>query len=53
MSDLLFWTLSHGARQTDHPTVTYIDQLCYDTECLPNDIVTLIRDQDGWHGIDY
>lgn len=29
------------------PTLT-----SYDTECLPNDIVTLIRDQDGWHSID-
>lgn len=47
VSDLLFWTPSHGVRQVARHAPTDTDQLCYDTEGLHNDRLTLMQDRDG------
>ena len=47
-SDLLLWSPNHGKRRVGHPAINYIDQLCRDTECLPNNLSALLQDQDGW-----
>ena len=38
-----------GKRQVGRPAITCIDQLCRDTECLPNDLPALLQDRDGWN----
>ena len=47
-ADLLRWSPNHGKRRAGNPAITYIDQLCRDTECLPNDFLALLQDRDGW-----
>ena len=47
-SDLLLWSPNYGKRRVGRPAITYIDQLCRDTGCLPNDLPTLLQDRDGW-----
>ena len=41
-NDLLLWSLNHGKRRVGRPAITYIDQLCRDTGCLPNDLPALV-----------
>ena len=49
-SDLLLWTPHHGHQtQVGRPKITYIDELCRDTRCLPEYLPTLMHDRDGWH----
>lgn len=38
-SDIVFWTRSHETNRFRRPVTTYIAQLCYYTESLPNDQV--------------
>ena len=45
---LLLWSPSCGRRRVGHPAITYIDQLCRDKGCLPNDLPALLQDCDGW-----
>ena len=46
--DLLLWSPNHGKRRVDRrPAITYIDQLCRDARCLPNDLPALLQDRDG------
>ena len=47
-SDLLLWSPNHGKRRVGRPAITYIDQLCRDTGCLPNDLPALVQDRNGW-----
>ena len=47
--DLLLWSPNHGKRRVGRPAITYIDQLCRDTECLPKDLPALLQDLDGWN----
>ena len=46
---LLLWSPSRGRRRVGHPAITYIDQICRDKGCLPNDLPALLQDCDGWH----
>ena len=45
--DLLLWSPNHGTRWVGRPAITYIDQLCRDAGCLPNDLPALLQDRDG------
>ena len=38
ISDVLPWTPSYGRRKTERPPRTYIQQLCQDTGCSPEDL---------------
>ena len=38
ISDVLLWTPSHGRAKAERPTRTYIQQLCEDTGCSPEDL---------------
>ena len=45
---LLLWSPSRGRRRVGHPAITYIDQLCRDKGCPPNNLPALLQDGDGW-----
>lgn len=47
VSDLLFWSLSDGARQVARHAPTDTDQLCHDTKGLHNDRATLMQNLDA------
>ena len=38
MSDIRLWTPSHGPAKAGRPTRTYIQQLCADIGCSPEDL---------------
>ena len=38
ISDVLLWTPTHGCARVGRPARTYIQQLCEDTECNPEDL---------------
>ena len=38
ISDVLLWTSSHGRAKAGRPARTYIQQLCADTGCSPEDL---------------
>ena len=38
ISDVLLWTPSHGRAKTGRPARNYIQQLCADTGCCPEDL---------------
>ena len=46
--DVLLWTPKHGHTRVGRPSKTYINQLCEDTECLPEDLPNAMDDRDGW-----
>ena len=49
--NLLLWspkTPNYGKWRAGCPAITYIDQLCRDKGCLPNDLPALLQDRDGW-----
>ena len=48
VSDVLLWTLPHGRAKLWHPARTYIQQLCADTGCSPEDLPKEIDDREGW-----
>ena len=48
-SELLLWSPDHGKRRVGCPTITYINQPCRDTGCLPNALPALLKDRDGWN----
>ena len=48
--DLLLWTPLHGRAKAGRPARTYIQQLCADTECSPEDLPEAIDDREGWRG---
>ena len=47
ISDVLLWTLSYGRTKAGRPAWTYIQQLCEDTRCSPEDLPELINDREG------
>ena len=47
-SDVLPWTPSHGRAKAGRPTKTYIQQLCEDTGCSPEDLPETIKDREEW-----
>ena len=45
ISDLLLWTPTHGRAKAGRPAWTYIQQLCEDTGCCPEDLPELMNDR--------
>ena len=48
VSDVLLWTLSHGRAKAGRPARTYMQQLCADTVCSPEDQPKAMDDREGW-----
>ena len=48
ISDVLLWTSSHGRAKAGQLARTYIQQLCVDTGCSPEDLPEAIDDREGW-----
>ena len=48
ISDVLLWTHSHGWAKAGWPARTYIQQLCEDTGCSPEDLPEAMNDREGW-----
>ena len=47
VSDVLLWTPSHGRAKVGRPARTYIQQLCADTGCSPEDLPEAMEDREG------
>ena len=47
ISDVLLWTPSHGQAKAGRPARTYIQQLCADTRCSPEDLPEAMDDREG------
>ena len=45
ISDVLLWTPTHGRAKTGRPARTYIQQLCEDTGCCPEDLPEEMNDR--------
>ena len=48
ISDVLLWNPSHGRAKVGKQTRTYIQQLCADMECSPEDLTEVMDDREGW-----
>ena len=48
ISDVLLWTSSHGRAKAGQPAWTYVQQLCENTGCSPEDLLEAINDREGW-----
>ena len=48
ISDILLWTPSHGRAKAGQPARTYIQQLCEDTGCSPDDLPEAMNDWEEW-----
>ena len=48
ISDVLRWTPSQGRAKAGRPARTYIQQLCVDTGCSPEDLPKAMDDREGW-----
>ena len=48
ISDVLLWTLSHGRAKSGRPARTYIQQLCEDTGCSPEDLLEAMNNRESW-----
>ena len=48
ISDVLLWTPTHGRAKAGRPARTYIQQLCEDTGCCPEDLPGAMNDREGW-----
>ena len=46
--DVLLWTPTHGRAKAGRPTRTYIQQLCGDTGCCPEDLAEAMNDREKW-----
>ena len=46
--DVLLWTPTHGRAKTGRPARTYIQQLCEDTRCCPEDLPRAMNDREEW-----
>ena len=46
--DVLLWTPSHGLAKAGRPARTYIQQLCEDTGCSPEDQPDEMNDWESW-----
>ena len=44
--DVLLWTPTHGRAKAGRPARTYIQQLCEDTECCPEDLLEAMNDRE-------
>ena len=48
ISHVLLWTPSHGRAKAGRPGRSYIQQLCADTGCNPEELTEAMDDIDGW-----
>ena len=48
ISDVLLWTPTHGRAKAGRPARTYIQQLCEDTGCCPEDLPEAMNDMEKW-----
>ena len=48
ISNILLWTLTYGRAKAGRPARTYIQQLCEDTGCGPEDQPELMNDREKW-----
>ena len=48
ISDLLLWTPTHGRAKAGRPARIYIQQLCEDTGCCPEDLPEAMNDREEW-----
>ena len=46
--DVLLWTPTYGQAKAGRPARTYIQQLCEDTECSPEDLPEAMNDREKW-----
>ena len=46
--DVLLWTPTHGRAKAGRPARTYIQQLCEDTGCCPEDLTRAMNDREEW-----
>ena len=48
ISDVLLWTPTCGCAKAGQPGQTYIQQLCEDTGCNPEDLPEAMNDREKW-----
>ena len=48
VSDVLLWTPAYGLSKAGRPARTYIQQLCDDTGCNPEDLLEAMNDRETW-----
>ena len=48
ISDVLLWTTKHGREKAGRPAQTYIQQLCEDTGCNPEDLSEAMNDREKY-----
>ena len=48
ISDVLLWTRTHGRAKAGRSARTYIQQLCEDTGCCPEDLPRAMNDREEW-----
>ena len=48
ISDVLQWTPIYGRAKAERPAKTYIQQLCEDTGCSPEDLPEAMNDREKW-----
>ena len=48
VSDVLLWTPAYGQAKAGRPARTYIQQLCEDTGCNPEDLPKAMNDWEKW-----
>ena len=48
VSDVLLWTHAYGQSKAGQPARTYIQQLCDDTGCNPEDLPEAMNDRETW-----
>ena len=46
--DVLLWTPTHGRAKAGRPAWTYIQQLCEDTGCCPEDLPRAMNNREEW-----
>ena len=46
--DVLLWIPTHGRAKAGRPARTYIQQLCEDTGCCPEDLPRAMNDKEEW-----
>ena len=48
ISDVFLWTPAYGQAKAGRPALTYIQQLCEDTGCRPEDLQEAMNDMKKW-----
>ena len=48
ISDVLLWTPAYGQAKAGRPARTYIQQLCEDMGCSPEDLPEAMNDREKW-----